>query len=239
MKRELHRGFLVAVEGIDGAGKTTQVARLADAMKKEGLDVVVSKEPTNGKWGSLLRRSATEGRLSPEAELAAFLEDRKEHVAELIRPALERRALVILDRYYFSTMAYQGLHGVDPEHLRQLNEEFAPVPDLLVILDLDPEASLARIEGRGDQANHFERVHLLEQSREIFQRYIEPNPRRSPDGRQCWVYRVDASRPVEEIASDIRIRLIQVAFETIAAELKSGDEAIKAAMRLNGVPVTP
>lgn len=93
-------GILIAVDGIDGAGKTTQVELLREAFEAAGETVTASKEPTNGPWGRLVRESAQSGRLGLADELHAFLEDRKEHVEELVKPALARGEIVILDRYF-------------------------------------------------------------------------------------------------------------------------------------------
>ena len=90
------------------------------------------------------------------------------HVDELINPAKAAGEIVILDRYYFSTMAYQGQRGFDPQELRETNEAFAPAPDLLFILDLPVEKSLERIGGRGDTANEFEQKDALQFCRDIF-----------------------------------------------------------------------
>src|SRR3954467_7924376 len=128
------RGFLVAVEGIDGSGKTTQVERLARYCDEKRLTYILSKEPTSGKYGQLIRNSASRGRLSVEEEMDLLLKDRREHVDQVIQPALDQEKVVILDRYYFSTAAYQGAHGADPEIILSRNEAFAPQPDLLVIL---------------------------------------------------------------------------------------------------------
>lgn len=76
--------------------------------------------------------------------------------------------MVILDRYYFSTMAYQGARGLDPTEIRVVNESFAPVPDLLLILDLDVSEALTRIDRRGEQADEFEQRESLERCRSIF-----------------------------------------------------------------------
>ena len=85
-----------------------------------------------------------------------FLKDRREHVDQVIQPALDEEKVVILDRYYFSTAAYQGAHGADPEIILSRNEAFAPQPDLLVILDVSPQTGLQRIRERGDEPNKFE-----------------------------------------------------------------------------------
>lgn len=161
-------GLLIVLEGIDGTGKSTQAKRLGAWFEAQGREVVLSREPTDGPWGRKLRESAATGRLSPGDELEYFLKDRRQHVEDLIRPALEEGKVVILDRYYFSTMAYQGARGFDPAEIRRRNEEFAPQPDLLVILDLDEDVALGRIGARGDTANEFEKREALQRCREIF-----------------------------------------------------------------------
>jgi dTMP kinase len=164
----MQRGLLIVIEGIDGTGKSTQARHLAEWLVAQGREVVLSREPTDGPWGAQLRASAATGRLSPEDELRYFLNDRRQHVAETISPALAAGKVVILDRYYFSTMAYQGARGFDPAEIRRLNEQFAPVPDLLLILDIDVNMALQRIGSRGDSANAFEQRENLQRCREIF-----------------------------------------------------------------------
>lgn len=162
------QGLFIVLEGIDGTGKSTQTLSLAEWFREQGREVVCSREPTDGPWGRQIRATAATGRLSPEEELDLFLRDRKQHVEELISPALAEGKVVILDRYYFSTMAYQGCRGFDPEEIRRRNEAFAPQPDLLFVLDLDVDIALARIGGRGDVANEFEKRDSLAKCREIF-----------------------------------------------------------------------
>lgn len=163
------QGRLIVVEGIDGAGKSTQVKRLAEALRAAGRTVVASREPTDGPWGKKLRASAETGRMSPTDELHAFLEDRKEHVAAEIGPALERGDVVLLDRYYYSTIAYQGLRGSDVAEIRRANEAIAPRPDLVLLIDFDPQLAIARIsQSRGDVPNEFEKLDQLQAIRNIF-----------------------------------------------------------------------
>jgi dTMP kinase len=114
------------------------------------------------------------GRLSLEEEVETFVKDRKEHVESLINPALQEGKVVIVDRYYFSTMAYQGARGLDPLELMKRNELFAPEPDLLVLLDIEPVGGLERIKTRGDRANHFENTGTLQKAREIFNSIQKP-----------------------------------------------------------------
>lgn len=160
--------MFIVIEGIDGTGKSTQAQRLAEYFRKNGREVVLSREPTDGPWGTILRQSAATGRLSPEEELETFLKDRRQHVEELITPSLAAGKIVILDRYYFSSMAYQSAAGADPQEIRRKNEEFAPTPDLLLILDLDVDSAIQRIGGRGDTTNEFEKRSNLQHCRDIF-----------------------------------------------------------------------
>lgn len=164
----MNHGLFIVIEGIDGTGKSTQASRLGEWFRAQGREVVVSREPTAGPWGKKVRESAASGRLSPEEELEYFLNDRRQHVEELIAPSLAAGKVVILDRYYFSTMAYQGARGFDPSEIRRQNEAFAPVPDRLLILDLDVDSALERIGARGDTANEFEKRENLERCQEIF-----------------------------------------------------------------------
>jgi dTMP kinase len=174
MKHPIPGGFLLAIEGVDGAGKSAQVEAVSRVLRARGLDCVVTREPTGGHWGRLIRDSAAKGRLSPHDELHAFLEDRKEHVREFIRPNLQSGRIVITDRYYFSTVAYQGARGFDPAELLRLNEAFAIEPNLLIVIDLDPESSLARIGHRDGFGDQFESLAQLAKSREIFRSLKKP-----------------------------------------------------------------
>lgn len=169
-------GLLVAIEGIDGAGKTTLAAALEQHFRERDVDVVASKEPTQGVWGQVLRDSAKTGRLDPARELELLLKDRQEHVDTLIAPALARGAIVLLDRYYFSSVAYQGAAGLDPQDVLRANERFAPRPDLTLLLDIPPNVGLDRIHSRGDLANLFEREDALVDAREIFLATLPAEP---------------------------------------------------------------
>ena len=167
-------GLLVAIEGIDGSGKTTQAQALARFCTDNRLSHVISKEPTKGKYGQMIRDSAIRGRLSVDEEIQILLQDRREHVENIITPALNEEKIVILDRYYFSTAAYQGSHGANPELILSSNESFAPQPDLLILLDIPSQIGLERIRGRGDKPNKFETPASLEDARAIFNQIDRP-----------------------------------------------------------------
>ncbi|MBN2206697.1 MAG: dTMP kinase, partial [Candidatus Aminicenantes bacterium] len=187
------RGLFVVLEGIDGTGKSTQAALLADRLGGLGIPAVVLREPTDGTWGRRIRAKARRaGSLTPAQELALFIRDRRENVAANIRPALARGDTVVLDRYYYSTIAYQGARGLDPRRIRRLNEAFAPRPDLVFILDLDPARALGRLRGRGPRDELFEREDYLRKVLRIF---------RSFRGKRF--VRIDASRPAAAVHAAI------------------------------------
>lgn len=206
------RGALIVLEGIDGAGKSTQHARLARRLEAEGYGVVASREPTDGPHGRRIREIARAGRqaVSAEEEVRLFLDDRREHVERVIAPALSAGQVVLLDRYYLSTIAYQGALGIDTGFIQQANESFAPPPDLALLLMLPVAEALARIRaGRaGGLDVTFERADYLERVAAIFRRMPERF-----DPRVTEVRIVDASGDVDAIA----MRLADLALARLAA----------------------
>jgi dTMP kinase len=190
--------ILIAIEGIDGAGKTTQVRMLRTALEGAGEEPVVSKEPTNGQWGKIIKESATTGRLSPEKELDAFVQDRTEHVATIIGPALEAGRIVILDRYFYSSIAYQGSRGASVNEVRALMESRFPIPDAVFVLDIEPAVGIDRIaNSRGEEPNHFEDRSNLSRAREIFQGMSGPN-----------IHHVNGANAPEAVHAEIVTRFI-------------------------------
>ncbi len=213
MRHHHFPGFLIAIEGIDGAGKTTQAHFVQDKLLSRKIAVIRTKEPTTGHWGQVLRDSALTGRLSLDEEIDTFIKDRQEHVQAVIVPALNAGQIVIVDRYYFSNMAYQGARGTDHEELMHRNEAFAPEPDLLVILDIEPKTGLQRIRTRGDRANHFEKTGTLRRASEIFNGIKKP-----------YLYRVDATQEPEVICSLI-VRQFSAIYAERIAQSSAGPQA--------------
>lgn len=196
-------GRLIVVEGIDGAGKSSVLPALAEQCTALGREYVLSREPTNGPWGAKLRASALEGRLTLEEELDLFIKDRREHVEQVIAPALQAGKIVLLDRYFFSTAAYQGARGADPQAILAANRTFAPEPDLVLLLDLTPARALSRVRGRGSE-DAFEEETSLARVREIFLSLVEKN----------WVV-IDADRSPEIVRDDCAATLSRLLSEPL------------------------
>ena len=195
---QLRKGLLIVFEGIDGSGKSTQARRLLRKLRALGYGTVLFREPTRGKWGRGIKRMAkTAGSLTPEEELALFVRDRRENVRLNIRPALSKKQVVILDRYYYSTIAYQGAKGIDPERIRRQNEAFAVKPDLVFVLDIEAGRGLERIRNRKSRDLLFERQRYLAKVRRIFRGF---------QGRT--IIHLDGGRPKDELAGEITAHVL-------------------------------
>jgi dTMP kinase len=172
------RGRLIALEGLDGVGKTTQARLLAQHLTGLGLPVLLTREPTDGPFGQQIRQILLHGRqgLAPAAELDLFLADRREHVRDVIRPALAEGNIVITDRYYFSSMAYQGALGLDPQEILRRHARFAPPPDLAILLHLPMAVVGHRLQQRGAPLSHsFEQFDYLAKVAALFELLETPS----------------------------------------------------------------
>lgn len=184
------RGSLIVFEGLDGCGKSTQLALLREWLEARGHDCVTTREPTDGPFGQRIRAMARSGeQVAPEVELSWFVEDRREHVAKVIEPGLERGASVLCDRYWLSTVAYQGARGHDAAEILRQSEADFPVPDLALIFEISPEEGIARVNARGGVAEPvFEQVEFQREVKKIFDSLERP-----------WIERVDARGSIEQI----------------------------------------
>lgn len=156
------RGRLLVLEGVEGAGKSTQAARLQRALESAGRDALLVREPGGTPLGERIRDLllAGQGEMAPAAEALLFMASRAELVAHVLRPALERGAVVIADRFFLSTYAYQcGGRALPEMVVRQANTLATGglIPDLTLLLRLPPDAGLARVAGRG-AADRMERA---------------------------------------------------------------------------------
>lgn len=165
------RGRFIVLEGVDGSGKTTLAARLA-----EGRDAWMTAEPTKGRLGMMLR-SGELGGIPPAAEALLFAADRAVHTAE-IENVLSEGRWVFCDRYAGSTIAYQSASmgdAADWDWLNSMQSHSVVVPDAVLLLDVDPEESMARVGSRGEELSRFEKLDFQRRVREAYLRLAREN----------------------------------------------------------------
>jgi dTMP kinase len=194
-----HR-FLV-LEGLDGAGTTTLAQRVADALQARGQDVCLTAEPSGGPVGKVLRAHiAGEVDLDARTVALAFTADRADHLARVIRPALEQGRWVVCDRYLLSTLAYQGAEGVDREWILEASRDFER-PDLTWFLDISESDRAGRIAARS-RTERYEGPELADEIRASYRASIDLL--RSL-GQEIEI--LDASPPVDEVLKALLARL--------------------------------
>ncbi len=155
--------MFIAIEGIDGSGKTTQSKLLARSLKKQGHDVLRTREPTQDNIGVLIRDILkSHAEVDPKALTYLFLADRIEHAKE-IQQAIEEGRIVICDRYMLSTLAYQSAQGLDLNWLKDLHKDILK-PDLTFLLDVDPKISMERLRSE----EKFEKAEFQERARQAY-----------------------------------------------------------------------
>jgi dTMP kinase len=169
------RPMFIAIEGIDGSGGTTQTSMLADWFRSRGYpEVLTTCEPSDGPVGQFIRRALdTEDPASCIGDGVLpflFAADRRDHLDRVIVPALQRGAVVITDRYYHSSLAYQSL-AVGLPAVAELNDRFQ-MPDVTIYLDLDTEVCLERIHKRGATQERFEALHRLREIRDAYESVV-------------------------------------------------------------------
>lgn len=200
----------IVFEGIDGAGKTTQISLLCRALEARGISCVTTLEPTDLPSGKLLRRALSGETPKTALEMAEmFVTDRKihnTHPTEGINVTLEKGISVISDRYYYSSLAYQGAAlGYDTVAKLNLEDPEIRTPDLCIFLDLTPEQSLARIGKRGEKTDIYENLEYLTRTRAMFFDVFE---RLRLRGEKIAV--INASGSVEEIAEKVIAAVLEL-----------------------------
>jgi dTMP kinase len=156
----LGRGRFISFEGIDGAGKSTQIAAVAELLRRRGLETVVSREPGGTALGERLRELLLGLDMHVETEALLMFAARREHLATVIEPALARGAWVVCDRFSDASYAYQvGGHGLAADKCEALEAWVHPAlaPDLTLLFDLPPAVAAARMAAAGAEHDRFER----------------------------------------------------------------------------------
>lgn len=199
----MSKGLFITLEGVEGAGKTTQQRLLADWLAGLGLSCLQTREPGAGQIGAQIRAvllNPANTALTPTAEALLMAADRAQHAEEALRPALNAGQVVLCDRYIDSHMAYQGYgRGLSVAWLRQLNEQATGGlwPDMTLLLDMPVSQGLARAKSRG-AADRMEQEQVAFHQR-IYDGYMaiwQAEPER--------VRRIDACKPVAAVQNDIR-----------------------------------
>lgn len=193
-------GIFVVIEGIDGAGTTTQSRLLKDWLEEGGKDVILTQEPLKkeGHIGKVIKEHLVQDDddHSPEAIALAFAADRLVHLEDVINPALEEGKTVISDRYYHSSYVYQPAHGADLEWVEEINRH-ARKPDLTLIVDVPAEEGMERLEKRdGKTTVIFEKLKFQQ---ELRKRYLELE-----DELDEKIEMIDGMKTVEDVHEDIK-----------------------------------
>lgn len=186
--------MFIVIDGSDGVGKSTQVKMLANYMREVYKHVVVEfSEPTDvSEAGIALRESIKSGkRFDPIVEAAFFVEDRCYDVNKRILPALENGKTVILDRYYYSTIAYQSALGIPKEELYEMHQHFIVEPDLVFILHCSPDVATKRIEERGDFDVMEQKEYQMQVDR-VFRDFISDH-----------IFHIDADYTIDDVNNKI------------------------------------
>ena len=183
--------LFIVFEGIDGSGKSTQAQRLADYFKTRSVPVILTAEPSDSPSGLLLK--SLKSRLDPETEAQLFIEDRRHHVQNVILPSLAAGYSVICDRYVYSSVAYQGSRGISPDEILNRNFQFAPVPDIVFLIEIPVELAMERI--RKNRSGNFSAFEKLESLRQVDRIY------RSLDCKE--IVRIDGTKIEQQVAQAI------------------------------------
>lgn len=201
--RDVQRGLFITLEGGEGAGKSTQLRRLADHLASSGREVVTTREPGGSEGAEAIRALLVSGaadRWSAMSETLLLYAARSDHLERTIRPALARGAVVISDRFADSTRAYQGAAGgIDPDFILEIERQVLADtrPDLTLIFDLPAEIGLERAAGRGAAEARFESkgLEFHRRLREGFLAIAHAEPRR------CRI--IDAARPLDDVTASV------------------------------------
>lgn len=189
-------GKFIVIEGLDGSGKSAQVDLLATFLQEKGKEFILKNEPTTESEAGLkikrvLRKEIT---VEPLEMQKLYVQDRTEHLANKIVPALTQGKFVVCSRYAFSTVAYGHANGLDAKHLMELNDHFL-LPDLTIVIQVPPEECIKRIEKRGEGKELFDKKKRLEKANEIYKKL--PTMYKN-------VVLVNGMRPIGEVFGEIK-----------------------------------
>ncbi len=191
----MHQGLFIALEGIDGSGTTTHTKLLIKWLRKKGIEVEETHEPTDERIGRLIREVLRDTTVSPAIDALLFAADRIDNTLNKIRPALDQGKIVITDRYVESSFAYQCSSGLDREWVQNLNR-YALTPNLTLLLDIAPKIALGR-KRRPKPKEKFEHATFLEKVRQVFLERAQ---------EQDFTV-INAERSIQEVQSKIQTHI--------------------------------
>jgi dTMP kinase len=202
MIKSNYPGKFIVVEGLDGSGKSSQVDLVIEYLKQQGKDVVVTREPTmDSEAGRKIKQALRKEIAVEPLELQKlYVQDRKEHLENKVTPALRDGKFVVSSRYAFSTFAYGYSDGLDVNLLVEMNKDFL-LPDLTIIIDVDPESCVKRIEGRGEPKELFEQKEKLTRVNEIY--------KKAPQMFENVII-INGTRPIQEVFEDVKKEIIKI-----------------------------
>lgn len=186
------KGKLIVIEGIDGSGKSTCAKNLSEKLNSINIKTIYTFEPTHSHYGAKLRDGMLSADLDAEEELSLFVKDRKEHIEYMIKPALEEGYFVILDRYFYSSIAYQGAKGIDINRIIDIHKNFIIKPDIVFIFHLPIDIALNRIISKRGIADRFENEAYLKKVDKIFYSFNEP-----------FIYHIDTDKDIKIINDEL------------------------------------
>lgn len=195
------KSIFIVFDGLDGSGKGEMIKRLKDylAKKDNNLKILITKEPTDGQYGRQIKEILKEEKdpiLGAEKCLTLFVKDRQEHLEKEINPFLKKdNSVVVCDRYYYSTIAFQHTQGIDVEEVIFQNMTFR-TPDIAFILDLAAETAVQRIHKRGLQKEKFEELSFM---KELRQNFLNLKKELSDN-----IKIIDASKPEDAVFNQIK-----------------------------------
>ncbi len=196
MKRD--RGLFIVLEGIDGAGKTSIAKKLLNDLEANGYNVVYTYEPYDTYYVEALKKHYNDYR-DAYLDALTYAADRLIHVKTVIEPYLMKKYIVICDRYYYSSVAYQAAQGAPYEWVLEINR-FALKPDIAIYLDVSPEIGLRRRSGLLSRFPEYEALDFLERVRAIYHRLVE-------DG---YLIEINANRSFEEVYSNVYSTIVKL-----------------------------
>ena len=196
MKKHDLPGLFIVFEGIDGSGKTTQIKKVEEFLINKDLSVTRLYEPTHGEYGKKLRDLFSKGHVIPiEEEIELSVKDRTIDVEQNILPALKEGKIVLLDRYYWSNVAYQGIvdENYSMEYILEKSRNF-PTPDILFYFDIEVEDSIQRISSKR-KPNEYESFNELTKSKHKYNELIE----NIPNSFSGAFITINAGKPEDEV----------------------------------------